>query len=185
MLFFTPHPHLVSQSNQFLISLIFFFLFKYLVSLGNTSNCGSDLAFMLTEAGVCCLYSVKNSLQWMALSAGQLCCHVKDEVFFPLAHKPPAQPVHLLLFHPHQGVCLSSYPHWAVCVWIVLTHSSPSISVTLLPLALCSRILKLACFVLFSLVVILRLTLLFLFMPTLSVMGMSKMPSWVVRMLIR
>lgn len=65
---FQPPP-LISQSNQFLISLIIF-LTNDLLSLGNTSHYGSDLAFMLTEAGVCCLYSVKDSLPWMALSAG-------------------------------------------------------------------------------------------------------------------
>jgi len=42
----------------------------------------------------------------------------KGQVFFPLAHKPPAQPVHLLLFHPYQGLVFPTAHIQCVCVCV-------------------------------------------------------------------
>lgn len=76
----------------------------------------------------------------------------KGESFLPPhTQTQPAQPVHLL-FHPHQGVCLSNCPHSAVCVPLASGSLQLYIEISM-----------------FFLVVIPCLTLLFLFMPTISV----------------
>lgn len=52
------------------------------------------------------------------------------KVFFLLAHKAPAQPVLYYSFTRIKGLSFQLPTFISVFVWVVLTHSSPSISVT-------------------------------------------------------
>ncbi len=137
--FSTPSPHLSIQPFPDQPKKI---LTNYHLSLGNTSHYGSDLAFMLTEAGVCCLYSVKDSsaVNGSFCRVIMLSCKGK-KVFFLLAHKAPAQPVLYYSFTGIKGLSFQLPTFISVCVSSIDTQLVLHLC-NLLPLALCSHKLK-------------------------------------------
>lgn len=125
---FQPHP-LISQSNQFLISLIFFshkwssFTRKH-VTLRKRPGFHVDwsrcVLFVLCKAQL----AVNGSFYWVIM----LSC--KGQSFLPTRTQSACSTCSSTILSPASRVCLSNCPHLSVCVWVILTHSSPSISVT-------------------------------------------------------
>lgn len=128
LLFFKPIPLSLNPTNSW--SALFFFSHKWSsftrkhVTLRKRPGFHVDwsrcVLFVLCKAQL----AVNGSFYRVIM----LSC--KGQSFLPTRTQSACSTCSSTILSPASRVCLSNCPHLSVCVWVILTHSSPSISVT-------------------------------------------------------